>query len=101
MRTEKVREKTIEEYLRLRIKNLGGKAYKFVSPGNTGVPDRLVILPGGHTFFVELKSETGKLTPLQEVKIKELKDLGCDAIVVKSKNDVDWLIECCKEVMAQ
>ena len=38
-------EKDIEEKLRNKVKKLGGKAYKFVSPGNAGVPDRLVILP--------------------------------------------------------
>ena len=94
-----MKEKPIEEYLRTQIKKLGGKAYKFVSPGNTGVPDRLIVLPGGHIFFVELKSSTGKPTPLQTVKIKELKDLGADVLIVNSKDDVNWLISCCKEVM--
>lgn len=39
-----MREKEIESYLRDRIRRIGGKAYKFVSPGNNGVPDRLVCL---------------------------------------------------------
>jgi len=91
-------EKAIENYLRLRVKKLGGKAYKFVSPGNVGVPDRIVVLPGGRICFVELKSEIGKTTPIQEKRIKELRDLGCDAVVVKSKTEVDWLISCFEEV---
>lgn len=57
-----MRESTIEAYLRDRVKELGGKAYKFVSPGNDGVPDRLVCLPGGRAVFVELKAP-GKKRP--------------------------------------
>lgn len=94
-----MREKVIEDYLRLRVKNLGGKAYKFVSPGNVGVPDRLVVLPGGKICFAELKGEGGKLSKVQEKKIKELKKLGCDVVVIKSKDEVDWFIKCCEEVM--
>ena len=49
------REKQIEDHLRNKVKKLGGRAYKFVSPGNSGIPDRLVILPGGKVGFAELK----------------------------------------------
>lgn len=49
-------ESKIEAYLRQRVKDLGGIAYKFTSPGNSGVPDRLVLLPGNRTVFVELKA---------------------------------------------
>ena len=48
-------EKDIETKLRNKVKALGGRAYKFVSPGNSGVPDRLVVLPGGKIGFAELK----------------------------------------------
>ena len=46
MAVKKILEKDIEKYLRDEIKKVGGIAYKFVSPGNSGVPDRLVLLPG-------------------------------------------------------
>ena len=49
-----MKEKEIETYLRMRISSFGGRAYKFVSPGNDGVPDRLVCLPGGKVIFVEI-----------------------------------------------
>ena len=52
-------ESEIEKKLVREIRKMGGMAYKFVSPGNTGVPDRIVILPGVITF-VELKTETGR-----------------------------------------
>ncbi|MGC5220863.1 VRR-NUC domain-containing protein, partial [Escherichia coli] len=46
-----IREKDIENYLRDQVKKIGGIAYKFESPGNAGVPDRLVLLPGGQVHF--------------------------------------------------
>ncbi len=70
-------EKVTEAYLRDEIKKLGGKAYKFVSPGETGVSDRLCILPGGKVFFVETKSEGKKSTPKQRQQQKRMRDLGC------------------------
>ena len=70
-------EKDTEAYLRDEIKKLGGKAYKFVSPGQTGVPDRLCILPGGRVFFVETKSEGKKSTDKQRQQQERLRALGC------------------------
>lgn len=71
-----MREKEIEKILVDTVKRLGGRAYKWVSPGNDGVPDRIVILPNQKPIFVELKTDTGKLTPLQKVQCKRLLDLG-------------------------
>lgn len=58
-----MREREIEKILAAEVKKLGGRAYKWVSPGNDGVPDRIVILPGETPYFVELKSESGGLAP--------------------------------------
>ncbi|PTY76688.1 nuclease, partial [Heyndrickxia sporothermodurans] len=60
-----MRERDIEIYLRDEVKKIKGRAYKFESPGNAGVPDRLVILPGGRVFFIELKAPGKKSRPLQ------------------------------------
>lgn len=70
-------EKETERYLRDRVKTLGGRSYKWVSPGCAGVPDRIVILPGGQVVFVELKSEGEESTVLQKKRQRELRDLGC------------------------
>lgn len=70
-------EKTTEAYLRDRVKALGGRSYKWVSPGCSGVPDRIVILPGGRAVFVELKSEGETSTKLQKKRQAELENLGC------------------------
>lgn len=76
-------EKDIEKILVSEVKKLGGRAYKWVSPGNDGVPDRIVIFPNRPPIFVELKSETGRLSALQQVQIKRLRELGQAVFVVK------------------
>lgn len=88
-----MREKTIESHLRKEIKKLGGKAFKFVSPGTTGVPDRIVLLPTGRIYFVELKAEGKKSTPLQDNRQKEIRLLGFDVRVIDSKEGVNAFIE--------
>lgn len=93
-------EKQIEQYLRQRVKEIGGIAYKFVSPGNVGVPDRLVCLPGERAVFVELKSPTGKLTPNQERQIEKLDMLGFTVFVLNSKAAVDEFIRNCERWLA-
>ena len=75
-------EKEIEKILVSEVKKLGGWAYKWTSPGNDGVPDRIVIFPGRRPVFVELKTDRGRLTSLQHVQCKRLKELGQDVRVV-------------------
>ena len=67
-------------------------SFKFISPGNAGVPDRIVILPSGKVVFVELKTDKGKLTKLQEVQIKKISDLGADARVLRGIEGVKEFI---------
>lgn len=83
-----VREKDIESYLRDKVKELGGKAYKWVSPGNAGVPDRIVCLKG-RMIPVELKAPGKKPTELQMKKHQELNKLGITVYVIDSKEKVD------------
>lgn len=86
-------EKTTEKYLRDEVRKIGGRAYKFVSPGNTGVPDRLVCLPGGKAVFVELKSEGKHSTPMQKRQQGVLELLGFAVYAdVDTKAMVDKLI---------
>lgn len=93
-----MRESVIEAYLRDRVKALGGKAYKFVSPGNTGVPDRLVCLPGGRVIFVELKAPGKKPTALQLTQQRKLAELGFLTLNLDSKQKIDAEISIWKEV---
>lgn len=86
-------EREIEKKLVDGVRKLGGRSYKFVSPGNDGVPDRIVVLPGISPVFVELKTETGRLSSLQNVQIKKLKDLGQDVRVLYGLEDVKRFLE--------
>lgn len=93
----KMREKDIEEYLRDEVKKAGGKAYKFESPGNSGVPDRIVIFPQNSIYFVELKAPGRKTTDLQNKQIGELKKFGCKVGVIDSKEKVNNFIQNVKD----
>ena len=88
-----MREKDIERILVTEVKKLGGRAYKWTSPGNDGVPDRIVILPGRPPIFVELKTDRGRLTALQNVQIGRLRDLGQDVRVLHGMNGVSRFLE--------
>lgn len=88
-----MKEKDIERILVTEVKKLGGRAYKWTSPGNDGVPDRIVILPGRPPIFVELKTELGRLTTLQKVQISRLRDLGQDVRVLYGMDDVDRFLK--------
>ena len=88
----KMLEKEVEKFLVRQVKKLGGISFKFISPGNAGVPDRIVILPNGKVLFVELKTDKGKLTKLQEVQIKKISDLGADVRVLRGIEGVKEFI---------
>lgn len=70
------REKDIEKELIRRVKLHGGMALKFVSPGLSGVPDRLLLFPEGRAAFVEVKAPGKKLRPLQLKRKSQLESLG-------------------------
>ena len=87
-------EADIEAYLRDRVREvLHGRAYKWVSPGNNGVPDRMVCLPGGRVVFAELKAPGKQPRPDQVAKHRELRALGFRVDVLDSKAAVDAFIE--------
>lgn len=87
-----MRERDIEAYLRDRVKEVGGWAPKWTSPGNSGVPDRIVFMPGGHIVFVELKATGEKPRALQLAQHKRIKSYSQDVRVIDSKEQVDGLI---------
>lgn len=80
---EKMLEKGIESWMSKRITAMGGIPLKFVSPGNSGVPDRIYIFPGGKIYFVELKREHGRLRGLQKWQRKRFLKMGCRVYVVE------------------
>lgn len=92
-------EKEIESYFCRRVKRcLHGKAYKFVSPGSDGVPDRVVLIPrnGREALvrFVELKRPGGRLRQLQVLRLAEMRMIGAVCETLDSKEAVDaWITE--------
>lgn len=87
-----MRERDLERKFKDAVKASGGKAYKFMSPGNDGVPDRLVILPGGCIGFVELKQKGQKPTRLQRQQMEFLRGMGCFVIVLDDLEDIPGIL---------
>ena len=85
-------EKNIEAHLVKRVKALGGVAYKFTSPAHRGVADRVVCLPVGQSWFVELKTEGGKLSPLQKVFAADMARMNQKYVCLWNKEQVDEFI---------
>lgn len=85
------RESIVEKHLIAEVKKVGGVAYKFVSPGRRSVPDRIVLLPGGHLIFVECKAP-GKPPRADQLREHErLRALGFTVVVLDSKNVTEVL----------
>lgn len=87
-----MREANIEQSLRLRLQRMGCLVYKFVSPGNDGVPDRIVVTPTGEVIFVELKTARGNLRPEQKVQIRKLSRNRARVVVIRGKEEADNFI---------
>ena len=88
-----MRERDLERYTTMFIKSHGGLALKFISPGFAGVPDRLVLMPGGKMCFMELKAPGRKPRPLQVRRIKQLRALGFKVFVVDGKEKIGGIID--------
>jgi hypothetical protein len=87
-----VRESTIEKHLVAKVKAIGGVAYKFTSPAHRGVADRIVCLPNGQTWFVELKAPGGRLSELQKVFQSDMERMNQKYLCLWSKEQVDEFI---------
>ncbi|WP_346727459.1 VRR-NUC domain-containing protein [Mobiluncus mulieris] len=87
-----MRESTLERHLVRAVQAEHGVCWKWSSPGITGVPDRICIMPGGIVIFVELKTPTGRLSPRQKKVIQTIKTLQANVRVVYSKKDIDLLM---------
>lgn len=87
-------EKEIEKKFRLAIAKEKGIAFKFVSPGFTGVPDRLVLLPMCPVAFVELKRPgVNKLKPRQLYVARQLIALGFKYYFLNDENSIKYVIK--------
>lgn len=86
-------EKQIEHALTLMVKARGGIAPKLVSPSFAGMPDRLVLLPGGVFAFAELKAPGMKPRPLQVARHRLLRDLGFKVYVIDGIEQIGEILD--------
>ena len=85
-------EKQIEQKLAREVKALGGMAPKFVSPGYDGMPDRLVLLPGGRMMFVEVKAKGCSPRPLQACRHEMLRRLGFRVYILDDATQIQPML---------
>lgn len=84
-------ESAIESRFHRKIREAGGASFKF-APLVRGNPDRIVLLPGGRIYLVELKTETGALRPDQIIWHEKAANIGVRVVVLAGNEEVDaWL----------
>lgn len=88
-----MKEKTVESKLVKAVKELGGLAPKFISPGLDGVPDRLVLLPKGRIAFIELKAEDKTLRPLQVRRKRQLEALDFSVYCIDRPEQIGEILD--------
>lgn len=86
-------EKYIEQKLVAAVKNMGGIAPKFVSPGFNGMPDRLVLLHRGRIAFIELKAPGKTMRPLQVRRKRQLEGLGFLVYCVDRVEEIGGMLD--------
>ncbi|MEL7586635.1 MAG: VRR-NUC domain-containing protein [Prolixibacteraceae bacterium] len=86
-------EKLIEKKLRESVKKLGGLALKFSSMTYTGMPDRIVLMPGARVSFAEIKTTGKKPSPRQRIVITLLRRLGFKVGLLDSQESLDKFLE--------
>ena len=88
-----MREKIVENHFVWAVERIGGKTYKFTSPGRKGVADRIACLPDGSTWFVELKTKGGRLSVLQKMFMSDMALLKQNYACLWTIEQVDeWLV---------
>ena len=89
----RTRESAVERRLAEGVRARGGLCWKFVSPGTSGVPDRVVVTARGEIWLVELKADDGRLSDRQAMILRQLRDRGAPCAVLVGKGDVDRFLE--------
>jgi hypothetical protein len=92
-RTDRIREKQIEQKLVKTVRAVGGICPKLVSPGMDGMPDRMVLLPGGRIAFAELKAPGQRPRPLQVRRMAQLSRLGFRVYVIDGLEQINEVLQ--------
>lgn len=93
IREKKDSEKTLERSLVEKIRQRGGICLKLQGNMYAGMPDRLILLPGGLAIFVELKSEGIKPSKLQLIRHEELRALGFMVFVIDTQEKLTQFLD--------
>ena len=92
-------EATIERAVSIYAKKAGMLVFKFVSPGNRGVPDRIWINQYGEVYFIEFKQEKGRVSPLQQMWINRLRKHHKQVHVVRSVEEGKKLVDLLRDML--
>lgn len=83
-------ERDVEAIFNRRVRHLGGLSFKF-APLHAGNPDRIVLMPGGRIFLVEIKTDEGTVDPAQRVWHRRASALGTQVIVIRGAREArEW-----------
>lgn len=83
-------EKQLEEKLNKKIREAGGLSLKFSSPGYVGVPDRIILMPNGRIYFVEMKRHRGKrVLGMQKHVFEKFETLGFKVYILDSMREIE------------
>ena len=88
-----MKEKIVENHFVWAVERIGGKTYKFTSPGRKGVADRIACLPDGSTWFVELKTKGGRLSVLQKMFMSDMALLKQNYACLWTTEQIDEFIK--------
>ena len=88
-----MKEKDIEQKLKVQVNAHGGICWKFTSPGTAGVPDRIILMPKGKIAFVEVKTTGEKPRPLQLARHRLLKKLGFKVYILDDVSQIGGIID--------
>ena len=88
-----MKEREVERYFKAQLEKRGAIVWKFVSPGQAGVPDRIVLLPDGRVIFAEMKAPGEKPRPLQRAVFTRMERAGHPVRIIDSREAVRDFME--------
>ena len=86
-------ESLIEQHLVKEVNRRDGLCLKFNSQSMTGIPDRIILMKNGTVGFVEVKQKGKKPRPLQELRIKQLRQLGFKVYTLDEKEKIGEILD--------
>ena len=86
-------ESGIEAHFCHTLRKHGFLTWKFTSPQNPGVPDRLIVTPQGVVWFVEFKAVGGRVSELQRHTIFQLVRRGVNVKIIEGWNEAKAFAE--------